>query len=286
VKVGYYPGCSLHSTAADYGLSTEAVCRTMNIELAEVPDWNCCGATPAHSTNEFLAKALPLRNLILAEETGLDLVVPCTGCYNVCRQTHGFIGRGSAMAHDVNSEVSSIVGKKYSGNLKIMHLLEFFSQNEVLAELKTRMVRPLTGLKVVPYYGCLMHRPIEDVAFDDPEQPQKLDRLLRLLGAEVKPWSYKMDCCGGSFAIARSDVVSDLSGELVKQARKAGAEVMVTACPLCQANIDTRQGKTGVPILYFTELIAVALGLQGQERWLGKHIIDPVPVLQSHELIK
>ncbi|MHB9093505.1 MAG: CoB--CoM heterodisulfide reductase iron-sulfur subunit B family protein [Eubacteriales bacterium] len=285
MKVGYYPGCSLHSTAADYGLSTEAVCRQMNIELAEIPDWNCCGATPAHSTNEFLAKALPLRNLVLAEGTGLDLVVPCTGCYNVCRQTHGFINRGSAKAHDVNGTVASIVGKKYQGQLKIMHLLEFFSQDEIMGDLKTRVIRPLTGLRVVPYYGCLMMRPAEDVAFDDPEQPQKLDRMLETLGAEVKPWSYKMDCCGGSFAIPKADIVTDLTGELVKQAKRAGAEAMVTACPLCQANIDTRQANSGMPILYFTELIAAALGLPEQNSWLAKHISDPRPLLKSHELI-
>ena len=285
MKVGYYPGCSLHSTASDYGLSTEAVCRKINIDLTEVQDWNCCGATPAHSTNEFLAKALPLRNLILAEDTGSELVVPCTGCYNVCRQTDGFIRKGSAGAMDVNSRVASVVGKPYRGKLRIMHLLEFFSQDGVLAELKGRILQPLQGLKVVPYYGCLMLRPAEDVAFDDPEQPRMLDRLLGILGADVRQWSYKMDCCGGSFAIARPDVVTELTAELTDQAKKAGAEVLVTACPLCQANIDTRQTGQGMPIVYFTELIATALKLSGQDKWLGKHIIDPRPVLKSYKLI-
>ncbi|WP_418792103.1 CoB--CoM heterodisulfide reductase iron-sulfur subunit B family protein [Phosphitispora sp. TUW77] len=285
MKVGYYPGCSLHSTAADYGLSTEAVCRKMNIDLAEIPDWNCCGATPAHSTSDFLAKALPLRNLIIAEGSGLDLVVPCTGCYNVCRQTHGFINRGSSKAMDMNSKLASVMGKRYEGKIRIMHLLEFFSQDAVKAELRNRVVKPLNGLKVVPYYGCLLLRPAADVAFDDPEQPQALDRLLEMLGAEVRPWSYKMDCCGGSFAIARSDVVTDLTAELVKQARKAGAEAMVTACPLCQANIDTRQAEAGMPIVYFTEMIATAMGMPGQDRWLSKHIIDPRPALKNHKLI-
>jgi heterodisulfide reductase subunit B len=285
VRVGYYPGCSLHSTAADYGLSTEAVCRNLNIQLAEIPDWNCCGATPAHSTSEFLAKALPLRNLILAEGAESELVVPCTGCYNACRQTHGFINRGSSKAIEINGELASIMGSQYRGNLKIMHLLEFFTQEEVMDQLKGRIVKPLTGLKVVPYYGCLLLRPADDVAFDDPEQPQKLDRLLTLLGAEVRPWSYKIDCCGGSFAIPKADIVTDLTGDLVKQAKRAGAEAMVTVCPLCQANIDTRQAKAGMPILYFTELIAAALGLDGQDNWLGKHISDPRPVLKSHNLI-
>ncbi|MCL4440674.1 MAG: heterodisulfide reductase-related iron-sulfur binding cluster, partial [Firmicutes bacterium] len=156
---------------------------------------------------------------------------------------------------------------------------------EIMGDLKTRVIRPLTGLRVVPYYGCLMMRPAEDVAFDDPEQPQKLDRMLETLGAEVKPWSYKMDCCGGSFAIPKADIVTDLTGELVKQAKRAGAEAMVTACPLCQANIDTRQANSGMPILYFTELIAAALGLPEQNSWLAKHISDPRPLLKSHELI-
>jgi heterodisulfide reductase subunit B len=132
-------------------------------------------------------------------------------------------------------------------------------------------------------------RPSEEVAFDDPEQPQKLDCLLAALGAEVRPWSYKMDCCGGSFAIPRPDIVIELAGELVNQAARAGAQAMVTACPLCQAKIDTRQDNRqdssqagdGMPILYFTELIAAALGLGGQDQWLGRHIIDPRPLLAA-----
>lgn len=284
MKVGYYPGCSLHSTGSDYGLSTEAVCRSLHIELAEIPDWNCCGATPAHSTNEFLAKALSLRNLTLAEQMGLDMVVPCTGCYNASRQAHGFIERGTPAAREVSIEVAAVMGQKYLGSLRIMHLLDFFSQPEVLEKLQASIVKPLTGMEVVPYYGCLMVRPIDDVAFDDPEQPQKLDRLLTALGAEVKPWSYKTECCGASLAIARPEVVADLSGKLVQQARRAGARAMVTACPLCQANVDTRTVNLGMPILYFTELIAAALGLPGQERWLGKHIIDPMPFMTGGEM--
>ncbi len=285
-RVGYYPGCSLHSTAADYGLSTAAVCHSMGITLAEVPDWNCCGATPAHATNEFVAKALPLRNLILAEQSGTDLVVPCTGCFNVCRQTHGFINRGGERAAEVNREVAAIVGHRYSGKLRIMHLLEFLCQPEVMAEVAKRVVRPLAGLKVVPYYGCLLLRPEEDVAFDDPEQPQKMDQLLRLLGADVRPWSYKMDCCGGSLAIPQAELVTELVAGLTDQARQAGADALVTACPLCQANIDTRQKSHGLPIFYITELIAAAYSLPGQQRWLKKHIVDPVPLLKGLSLVK
>lgn len=285
-RVGYYPGCSLHATAAEYGLSTEAVCRSLGITLAEVPDWNCCGATPAHSTNEFLARALPLRNLILAEQKEGSLVVPCTGCFNVCRQTHAFVARGGEKAEEVNREVAAIVGHRYTGKLKIMHLMEFLGQPEITAEINDRIVRPLTGLKVVPYYGCLMHRPVEDVAFDDPEQPQQMDELMKLLGADVRPWSYKMDCCGGSMAIPQADMVAEMVTGLAAQARRAGADAMVTACPLCQANIETRQKTDGLPVFYITELIAASLGLTGQQRWLRKHLIDPVPLLRGLGLYK
>lgn len=285
-RVGYYPGCSLHGTAAEYGMSAEAVCRSLGITLAEVPDWNCCGATPAHATNEFVAKALPLRNLILAEQAEEELVVPCTGCYNVCRQTHGFINRGGHKAEEVNRELAAIMGQRYQGKLRIMHLLEFLSRPEVTVELAARIERPLTGLRVVPYYGCLLLRPAEDVAFDDPEQPQKLDELLRLLGADVRPWSYKMDCCGGSLAIPQADIVAEMVGGLTAAARQAGADALVTACPLCQANIDTRQKAGGMPIFYITELIAAALNLSGQQRWLKKHIIDPAPLLRGLGLVR
>lgn len=277
----YYPGCSLHSTAIEYQLSTEAIFTALGMDLAEVKDWNCCGATPAHAAGDFLSHALPLRNLIIAEKMGEEIILPCAACYNVFRKTHKFMRESTKEADEVNREVAGIVGTRYQGKLAVRHLLEVFTEEEMLNKFKASATRPLTGLKVATYYGCLLVRPSEAVAFDNPEQPRKLDLLMESLGADAVAWSYKTDCCGGSMAVPRPGVVTGLAGNLVEAARRAGAEAIVTACPLCQANLDTRQDpqKAGMPVFYFTELMAAAFNLPNQEKWLRKHIIDPRPLL-------
>lgn len=286
MNITYYPGCSLHSTAVEYNLSSEAVLQAMDIKKNEVNDWNCCGSTPAHATDEYLAKALPLRNLILAEGEGSKLVLPCTSCYNVFRQTHYYMKKGGSLAEEVNRDVGKTMGRQYKGDLQIYHLLDLFSQEEVIAGIANKVIRPLINLKVVAYYGCLMVRPAGDVAFDDPEQPHKLDQLMEVLGAMVMPWSYKTDCCGASAAIPRPEVVTNMVSSLVEEAKRAGAQAIVTACPLCQANLDTRQKGTNIPIYYFTELIALALNLPNQQRWLGKHITDASALLNKLGLLQ
>jgi heterodisulfide reductase subunit B len=273
----YYPGCSLHSTGIEYQLSTQAIFTALGMEMAEAKDWNCCGATPAHSAGNFLSHALPLRNLIIAEQTGEQVILPCAACYNVFRRTHHFMQQATPEAEEVNREVAEIVGTKYQGKLAVRHLLEVFTEEDMLNKFKFSSLKPLRGLKLATYYGCLLVRPAEEVAFDDPEQPRKLDMLVESLGAEAVPWSYKTDCCGGSMAIPRPEIVTQMANNLVEAARRAGAEAIVTACPLCQANLDTRQNSVqkALPVLYFTELMAAALNLPNQEKWLRKHIVDP-----------
>jgi len=283
LKVSYYPGCSLHGTALEYEESTRTVCRMLGIELQELPDWNCCGASSAHSTNEALSIALPARNLAMAEEIGLDLVVPCAACFQ----------RFKVAEKHVKEKTEPAIDTPYQGNVPIKHLLDFLCEEEVLALIKQKVQTSLNGLKTVCYYGCLTVRPPRITDAANCEDPQAMDELIALLGADNHPWSYKTDCCGGGLLLSRTDIVVRLSGKLLQMAKEAGADCIVTACPICQANLDTRQVEisktleknTRIPIFYFTELLGLALGSGEADKWLKKHIVEPRNMLKAHNLL-
>ncbi len=283
MKVSYYPGCSLHGTALEYEASTQAVCRMLGIELKELSDWNCCGASSAHSTNEALAIALSARNLAMAEKEALDLVVPCAACFQ----------RFKVAEKHIREEKDPTVDTPYQGKVPIKHLLDFLCEEEALKTLREKMKKSLQGLKAVCYYGCLTVRPPRVTDAIDCENPQAMDNLMTLLGAESYPWSYKTDCCGGSLMLSRTDIVVRLTGKLLQMAKEAGANCVVTACPLCQANLDTRQAeisktlgdKVKLPIFYFTELMGLALGSDEAGKWVKKHIVDPGDLLKAHKLL-
>jgi heterodisulfide reductase subunit B len=283
VKVSYYPGCSLHSTGLEYDESTKEVCRILDIELDELSDWNCCGAGSAHCTDEVIAIELATRNLATAEEAGLDLVIPCAACFQRFKVAEKHIREGK----------EPVIDTPYLGNVPVKHLLDFLSEEENLKLIKEKIEKPLNGLKVACYYGCLITRPPEITDAKNHENPQVMDDLLSLLGAEISPWSYKTDCCGGSLMLSRPDIVARLSGKLIQMAEEAGANCIATACPLCQANLDTKQGmisknlerKIHFPTFYFTELLGLALGYEKADKWFKKHVIDPRDLLKSHGLL-
>lgn len=283
MKVSYYPGCSLHSTGLEYGQSTEEVCRILEIELNELADWNCCGAGSAHCTDEALAVGLATRNLSIAEESGLDLVVPCAACFQRFKVAEKHVREGA----------EPVIETSYQAKVPIKHLLDFFSEEKNLEAIKENIKKPLSGLKAVCYYGCLITRPPKVTDAKKYDNPVAMDELLTLLGAETYSWSYKTDCCGGSLMLSRPDIVTELSGKLVQRAEEAGAECVVTACPLCQANLDTKQGmmakKWGrdvkFPTYYFTELLGLALGSEKVDSWLKKHVIEPRDLLKSKGLL-
>ena len=284
MKVSYYPGCSLHGTAREYGESTEAVCKTLGIELMELEDWNCCGASSAHCTNEELAIALAARNLVIAEKSGLkDLIIPCAACFQ----------RTKVAEHELLNNAESYKNFPFNGEVKPKDLLNFICEDAGLNSVKEKIKKPLTGLKAVCYYGCLTMRPPRITGAKDYENPQNMDSLLTVLGAEVLPWSYKTDCCGGSLVLTRPDVVRKLVNKLYEMALETGAECIVTACPLCQGNLDQRQEEISkefkrdyyLPILYFIELTGLAMGENGVDRWLGRHLVDPRKLLKSKKLI-
>ena len=281
MKVSYYPGCSLEATARDYRESLEYVCRELGLELAEVADWSCCGASAAHSTDEFLSLALPARNLVLAEQAGLDLVVPCPLCFNRLKTTE----------HTLKTEKPDHFPYDFQGRIKVWDLLDFLSQPELLERIAARVTRPLTDLTVVCYYGCMSSRPPKVTGARHPENPQAMDRLLTALGARVMDWSYKTDCCGASHTVARPDIVHTLVQRLYERALEAGAEAIAVSCQMCQANLDLPQAKIAevfgksyhLPIFYFTELIGAAWGAPETASWLARHLVDPRPCLQDKE---
>jgi len=277
MKVTYYPGCSLEGTARDYAQSIEGVCRYLGIELQELSDWNCCGATAAHSLNHRASILLPGRNLVLAEGLGNDLVVPCPLCFNRLKTAE------KALLEDGGEDD---FGVAYEGKIRIHDLANFLARNELLDLIQQKVSRPLTNLTAVCYYGCMSSRPPKITDSSEHENPTSMDRILDRLGVQVKPWSHKTDCCGASHAVARRDIVFTLVEGLYDKAVEAGADCIVVSCQMCQANLDMFQGKIAsefgkpyyLPVLYFTELIGLAAGLAETGEWLKKHFTEPQPL--------
>jgi heterodisulfide reductase subunit B len=277
MKVSYYPGCSLEGTAVDYAESIAAVAPLLDVELAELEDWNCCGASAAHSINHALALELPARNLRIAQETGRDVVVPCALCFNRLKVAEKALAGPEGTAPEA----------KPGRGVMVWDLLDYFTQPAMLQVLSAKVVRPLTGLKAVCYYGCLAARPPKVTDKETYENPRNMDALLSVLGAEPIDWSYKTDCCGAGLAVSRPDIIDTLVQRLYDRALAAGAECFVVSCQMCQANLDLPQRriakKTGhgysLPVLYFTELMGLALGHPDVEKWLAKHLVDPRPLL-------
>ena len=281
MELGYYPGCSASATSQEYDRSTRAVFKALGVALHDLEDWNCCGASSAHSTDRTLATALPARNLALAQEIGHDLLTPCAACFS----RHKAADHVLRNEPEKTGEIERLVGFEYTGRVRVRPPVDVIVSDIGLDAVKARVQKPLKGLKVVGYYGCLLVRPPEVTEFDDPEHPVMLDQLLLALGADVKAWSYATDCCGGGLNLTKSAVAVRLVGRLTQFAREAGAEAIVTACPLCQMSLEMRQGGNGsrMPVAYFTELMGLAFGLEETTSWWKKHLIDPRPWLESIE---
>lgn len=284
MKVGYYPGCSLEGTATEYDIATRRVLEIMGVDLVEIPDWNCCGATPAHLTHPDLALALPARILALAETQGLEeITAPCAACYNRLAMTVYKL-----RDTELRKRINDITGLQYSGGIKITALPRLVLKEGPEA-ISQQVKRPLEGLKVASYYGCLLVRPLE-IASDDPEDPQALDTIVKALGGEPVDWPMKTECCGGSHSLGRSDLVRSLVLKLVESAIDQGAECFSTACPLCHGNLDMRQDEAlkqlgrKLPAFHFTQLMGLAFGLGEKELKLGSHLVDPQPLLRQKTL--
>jgi len=284
---GYYPGCSLKTGSREYDLSLRAVFERLGIELRELEDWNCCGAVHAPVTDALLALTLPARNLALAEEQGLTVVVPpCSGCYKIFRTASKAIQTDPALRQKVNA---ALPGQTLKGDVTVKHPLYVIVNDYGLDGLE--VTRPLKGLRVACYYGCWLTRPRDE--FDSPERPQAMDRLMQALGAEPIPYSAKTRCCGGAVLLSHTTVAVDLIGKVLLAAREGGADCVALACPMCHVALDAYQSRAeqrlgtrlDLPILYFTQLMGLALGIDRRSLGLERHIVSPTPLLERLDVL-
>ncbi len=290
MKYSYYPGCSLLSTAAEYARSAEGVLEALGVELEEVDDWVCCGATPAHAMNHTLSIALPAISCASAEKQGNDILTCCAACYSRLKLANHELKEDPELLVQINE----VIEENYSANIDVVHLTEVLKNNIGIDAIKKRVVKPLQGLKVACYYGCLIARLPEELRIDNTEYPTLIDDLLQAVGAEPVDWPYKTECCGAALTLSRQETVIRLSGNIVEMAKECGADVIAVVCPLCQANLDMYQADSeaksgkqlGVPVLYFTQLMALAMGLPPEQLCLEKTIVEPWPVLAEKGLVE
>jgi heterodisulfide reductase subunit B len=279
----FFPGCSLEGTAKDYCKSALAAADKLDLEMPELKDWICCGSTAAHSSNPLLADALPAKNLAAAE--GKTVAVACAACYSRLKTANHHIAGDQAL----RNQVAAVIGSDYSGQTQVLHLLEILCRDVGRQRIAKAVRRPLSGLKVACYYGCLLSRPPEITGFDDAENPMLMDQLIETIGATPIDWPHKTECCGASYSIAETSIVLQLSNEILSMAKAAGVDCIATACPLCQLNLDMRQKdiegeyskKYNLPVFYFTQLLGLALGCSDDELSLRSLVVDPQPVLSK-----
>jgi heterodisulfide reductase subunit B len=287
-KLTYFPGCSAHGTSEEFDHTLKLVMQSLDVQMEEIPDWNCCGATSAHVMTENLALALPMRNLVLAERLENKIMgIACASCYSRMKGTKKHLDENPELARRINSTV--IDEGEYKGTIDIKSMLQYCYEEIGLETIKSKVVKSLSGLKVACYYGCLLTRPKDVTHFDSPEYPMSMDLLMEALGAKAMEFDFKTECCGASFSISNTEVVESLSGKILEVAKESGAHLIVVACPLCQSNLDMRQPdiekhtgkKFDLPVMYFTQLMALAFGFPEKELKLHKHIV-PVEAALKH----
>lgn len=278
MKYAYFPGCSLDSTGIEFGTSIKLVSKKLGIELEEIPDWNCCGASSAHLTDHMLSLALPARNLALAEKAGLgDVAVPCAACFIRSKAA----SEAAKNSPEMKEKISKIIEMDFKAEKEVISFLDLLGKKVGLDKIKAQVTRPLNGLKVASYYGCLLVRPPKIAKSDDNEDPMVMDNVIEALGGEPVTWAYKTECCGAGHVVAKPDVGRKMIHDIVHNAKINGAEAIATACPLCMLNLDMRQkqinAKMGtdlqIPIYYFSELMALTFGDSAKEVGLHRHFV-------------
>jgi heterodisulfide reductase subunit B len=276
VKLGYYPGCALHGSSNDYEQSLRAALSALGVELAEVEDWICCGATAAHSLNRKLSIALPARNLALAAGAGhREVLAPCPLC------SMQLLKAERALADDgTRREMAKIIEADPGASPRVLNLIQVFEQAG-LDRIKAAVKQPLENIQAACYYGCLLTRPPETVQFDDCEQPRSMEKVVAVLGAKTVEWNYKTECCGAGMTLASEDTVLELSHRILANAAAHGANCIVTACPMCHVNLDMKQpdvrkrfgGPAPMPVYYLSDLVGLALGLDRAALGIDRHFV-------------
>jgi len=283
MRIAYYPGCSLHASAKEFDLSTRAVCAALGLELVEIEDWNCCGATAAHAINDDLAIGLAGRNLALATRQGLGAVLaPCAACFGRLK----YAAKALAAGH---GELPDGLDARAAAQVRVYNILDALLNLAGADAIKRCAAKPITGLRPAAYYGCLLVRPPEIAEFDDPENPTSMEKILTAAGAQPVEWYHKLECCGASLAVTNTPSAVRLVAEILAHAKSAGANCIAVACPMCQTNLDTRQAAAAarlgddfdLPVVYITELLGVAFGLDPAKLGLGRHIVDAMRLTRA-----
>jgi heterodisulfide reductase subunit B len=285
----YLPGCALRSRAKEFKLSIEFLCEVLGVKLKEIPNWNCCGATSAYYLNSKLSLILPARNLILASEDGGEIVTPCTLCYHKLKKCSQILEKDRNIRQKLKEEMDV----SYFLEVKVRNILEILLEEVGIKEIEKKRKRSLNNLKVACYYGCLLTRPKKISIIEDYENPKFIEDILETLGARAVKWSYKTECCGSALSLPNQKIVSKLVVKIIKMAKEAGADCIVTACPLCQKNLELRQEEAGknfgfeadFPILYYSELMGISLGYKEAFKWLNMHFIDSQRIFYNYRII-
>ena len=289
-RVAYFPGCSLHGTACEFDASAREVSAALGLHLVEPKNWVCCGTGAAHSKSHYLGVLQAMKSLAMIEGSGEERVtVPCAACYSRFKAALYDIRQDTSLRESVDREL----GYRYRDRLQVSHILDTFSEQVGPERIAAAVRKPLKGLRVVSYYGCLYTRPAQITGAVHPENPTSMDAVLAALGAEVVPWSYKTACCGASLMLTQTDVALGLSQKILDKAKEVEADVVSVACSICHMNLDGRQPQIAravgreynLPVMYFTQLMGLAFGLEAKRLALEKHFIDPRPVLAGQGLI-
>jgi len=289
MKYAYFPGCSIDASAKEYAMAANAINKLLDVELIEIPDWNCCGSIDAvHAYNPLLSVTLSTRNLALAENMKMDVVTLCSACFFTLSRASNMLRENA----DIKSKVERAIndaGLKYAGEVKVRHYMDVLANDVGYEKIRQKVTVPLKGLKVAPYYGCLIVRPPGIQKFDDPEHPTSMDKVIQALGAEAVLYPDKTSCCGASLVITDEEVMMEMTKHPLLSAKNAKADCIVTPCPMCHFNLDAKQKdiedrfdvEIGISVLYITQLIGLAFGLSPKELGLHRNIVSPDKILEK-----
>jgi heterodisulfide reductase subunit B len=288
MKVSYFPGCTLSTTGKGFDNAVRASAAAVGLELVELPEWNCCGATYPLIIDNMLELAAPAHVLVAAHDENSTLTTACTTCYNVLKRTNLFIQEHE----DERERINAFIEATYEGEVEVKDIVHLLRDDVGFDAVREKVVRPLEGLKVACYYGCMVLRPPDEVAYDDPDHPQSLDNLMDALGATTVDFAHKNECCGAYLAIKDPEVTREMVYTILRSAQAAGTEAVVTNCPLCQFNLDRQQAMMQklhaayrpVPTFYFSQLMGLALGLDASDYGWERHYIDARPLLSQRGL--
>jgi heterodisulfide reductase subunit B len=292
MKLSYFPGCTLKNHAKNFEDSAICSLEKLGVEVAELSRWNCCGTVFSLATDDLIHHVAPIRNLIRVKEQDSDRVMTlCAMCYNTLKRANERM-KNETEDLDIINDLMYREDTKYEGDVKVFHLLEILKDEIKFQNIIQKVKKSLKGLKVASYYGCYLIRPAE-IGFDSPENPTILDDLMENLGATPVDFPHKTECCGAYQTVDKPEVIADRTNQILTSAYTRGAEVAVVSCPLCAFNLDHRQKQTlqkypefkNIPVMYFTQLMALALGCPEKALRLDLHYIDPRPLLKQKGLL-